>query len=98
MAPRRAPRRLGTAACGDGMPDRAARSGHTLTYLLMLVGVLVWGGNWVAAKLAVGYVPPITLATLRYAVATPVLLAFLSTQGPLPRVQRRDWLPLIGLG
>ncbi len=70
----------------------------TLTYLLMLVGVLIWGGNWVAAKVSVGAVPPFTLATLRYLVATPLLFAWLASQGPLPRPERRDWPRLAALG
>jgi drug/metabolite transporter (DMT)-like permease len=74
------------------------QSSLTVTYALMLVGVLIWGGNWVAAKIAVGAVPPLTLATLRYAVAVPVLLLWLRLQGPLPRIERRDWGPLALLG
>jgi drug/metabolite transporter (DMT)-like permease len=82
------------------VPERpqAAPSGLTPTYLLMLLAVLLWGGNWAAAKLAIEAVPPITLATLRYAVSTPILLAWLAWQGPLPRVERRDWPPMLGLG
>ena len=64
---------------------QAAPASLTLTYILMLVAVLLWGGNWAAAKLAIAAVPPITLATLRYAVSTPILLAWMAWQGPLPR-------------
>jgi drug/metabolite transporter (DMT)-like permease len=64
----------------------------------MLLGVLMWGGNWVAAKVSVGVVPPLTLATLRYAVASPILLAWLARQGPLPRVAPRDRRTLVLLG
>jgi len=78
--------------------DRSPQRTPTATYLMLLAAVLLWGGNWVAAKLAVGAVPPITLATLRYAVAAPLLLLWLARQGPLPRVERRDLLPLLALG
>src|SRR5438105_2600551 len=82
------------------MSQRPAASSPSLTptYLLMLVAVLLWGGNWAAAKLAVDAVPPITLATLRYAFSTPIMLAWMAWQGPLPRVERRDWAPMLGLG
>src|SRR5947207_4005535 len=82
------------------VPERpaAAPASLTLTYLLMLAAVLLWGGNWVAAKLAIGAIPPITLATLRYAVSTPFMLAWMASQGALPRVERRDWAPMLGLG
>ena len=80
------------------MPQRPVVSSLTLTYLLMLAAVLIWGGNWVAAKLALDAVPPITLATLRYAVSTPFILAWMATQGPLPRVERRLWAAMLALG
>ncbi|MEM7216166.1 MAG: DMT family transporter [Pseudomonadota bacterium] len=48
----------------------------THPYLLLTVTALVWGGNAVAGKLAVGHVSPFLLTHLRWLVACAVLLPF----------------------
>src|SRR5437868_3452702 len=103
MVARQTPAEAPTPPTHDAPARSTSASGRpwgaeSLTYLLMTLGVLMWGGNWVAARLSVGVVPPITLATLRYAIATPILLLWLASQGPLPRVQRRDWGTLLVIG
>jgi drug/metabolite transporter (DMT)-like permease len=66
-------------------------------YLLLILTTLFWAGNAVAGKLAVGHVSPMALTTLRWGLATVVMLAI-----GLPRL-RRDWpvvrrhLPLLTL-
>ncbi len=42
---------------------------HRKAYLLLLLTTLIWGGNAVAGKLAVGHVSPMLLATLRWGIA-----------------------------
>jgi len=54
-------------------------------YLLLVLTMLVWGGNAVAGKLAVGHVSPMLLTTLRWGLPIFVLLAF-----SVPQL-RRDW-------
>ncbi|MCO5158769.1 MAG: DMT family transporter [Aquamicrobium sp.] len=54
-------------------------------YVLLLLTTLFWAGNAVAGKLAVGHVSPMTLTTLRWGLATLVMLAI-----GLPRL-RQDW-------
>lgn len=54
-------------------------------YLLLLLTTLIWGGNAVAGKLAVGHVSPMLLTTLRWGIALVCLYA-------LGREQlRTDW-------
>lgn len=72
---------------------------QNIVYVLLLMTTLLWGGNAVAGKLAVGHVSPFVLTTLRWVLAVLILLPF--AIGPL----RRDWpvirknLPLMaGLG
>lgn len=48
---------------------------HRHAYLLLLATTLIWGGNAVAGKLAVGHVSPMLLATLRWAIAFCCLYA-----------------------
>ncbi len=54
-------------------------------YLLLVLAPLIWGGNAVVGKLAVGDIGPITFALLRWSVALLVLLPFC-----LPKV-KQEW-------
>ena len=54
-------------------------------YVLLLLTTLFWAGNVIAGKLAVGHVSPMALTTLRWGLATLVMLAI-----GLPRL-REDW-------
>lgn len=54
-------------------------------YVLLLLTTLFWAGNAVAGKLAVGHVSPMVLTTLRWGLATLIMLAI-----GLPQL-RRDW-------
>ncbi|RTM02109.1 MAG: EamA family transporter, partial [Hyphomicrobiales bacterium] len=46
---------------------------HRAAYLLLLSTMLLWGGNSVAGKLAVGHVSPMTLVFLRWVMAVLIL-------------------------
>ncbi|ESR27060.1 DMT family transporter [Lutibaculum baratangense] len=54
-------------------------------YLLLILATFFWGGNMVAGRAAVGHVPPVTLATVRWIVAFLVVLPF-----AWPHL-KRDW-------
>ncbi len=54
-------------------------------YLLLLFAALVWGGNAVVSRLAVGEIAPMTLVLLRWTAALAVLLPV-----ALPAV-KKDW-------
>ncbi len=54
-------------------------------YVLLLLTTLFWAGNVIAGKLAVGHVSPMALTTLRWGIATLIMLAI-----GLPRL-RQDW-------
>lgn len=54
-------------------------------YILLLLTMLMWGGNAVAGKMAVGHVSPMVLTMLRWLGAVMLLLAI-----SLPQL-RRDW-------
>lgn len=47
---------------------------HRKAYVLLLLTTLLWGGNAVAGKLAVGHVSPMTLVFFRWAMAVVILL------------------------
>lgn len=72
---------------------------HRAAYLFLLSTMLVWGGNSVAGKLAVGHVSPMTLVSLRWVVAVLIMLpiGWRTIREDWPEV-RRHWLLLAGLG
>ncbi|CAM5413375.1 hypothetical protein MAUB1S_07019 [Mycolicibacterium aubagnense] len=47
---------------------------HRKAYVLLLLTTLLWGGNAVAGKLAVGHVSPMTLVFFRWVMAVVILL------------------------
>jgi drug/metabolite transporter (DMT)-like permease len=47
---------------------------HRTAYLILLVTMLMWAGNVIAGKLAVGHVSPMFLAMARWGLALPILL------------------------
>lgn len=57
-------------------------------YALLMLTMLMWGGNAVAGKLAVGHISPMLLTSLRWLMAFLIMLAI-----GLPQL-RRDW-PLV---
>lgn len=72
---------------------------HRAAYLFLLFTTLLWGGNSVAGKLAVGHISQMTLVFLRWLLAVLILLPIgwetLRQDWP---VVRRHWLLLGGLG
>ncbi len=69
------------------------------TYLKLLFVMLVWGGTFTSAKLLGNELDPTVSAFLRFLISSVVLLALLYyKEGGLPRVSKRQYLPLIGMG
>lgn len=59
---------------------------------------LCWGSQYVVSKAALATIPPVTLLLLRYAVATPTLLALLRLRGALRPVRRADLPTILAIG
>jgi drug/metabolite transporter (DMT)-like permease len=68
-------------------------------YIILCITTLIWGGNTVAGKMAVGHVSPMMLTGLRWVIACTVLLIFAAPQvrRDFPAI-RRNWLLLLGYG
>ena len=58
----------------DNMSTQSSPLAHP--YLLLTLTALLWGGNAIAGKLAVGHVSPFLLTSLRWVIACVVLLPF----------------------
>ncbi len=63
-----------------------------LPVLFLLVGInLLWAGSSLAAKIALGSIPPMTLAFARFGTAALLMYAVALWRGVDLRVARRDW-------
>ncbi len=66
---------------------------------LSVLGVIVlWGGNFIVVKVAIGELPPAVFAALRYSLASVVLLSLLRWREGTIRLPRRDLVRLAILG
>ncbi|CAJ38104.1 predicted transporter (DMT superfamily) [Methanocella arvoryzae MRE50] len=55
---------------------KAPPASQSTAKILLVLVMIVWGGSFIASKVGLDGMYPIELATLRFAIATPVLLAF----------------------
>jgi drug/metabolite transporter (DMT)-like permease len=79
-----------TAVRADG---RAARLGRALIVGQLLLVTAIWGGGFVAAKLASSGLPPVTAATLRTLIAALIFVpAIWLPKRYRPTIRRGDWL------
>lgn len=65
--------------------------------LLMIVVILLWGISFISIKIAVTEIPPITMAFIRFAIASLLLMIILRRVEPRTKVVKRD-IPLLSLG
>lgn len=66
---------------------------------LRMVGVaFLWGGTWVAARIAVMELAPLAIAAWRFLLATLALAGLLLLRGGLPRFTAKQWLIVAALG
>ncbi len=64
---------------------------------LLLLMVLIWGGNFTVVKFALQHITPLSFNALRLIVASAVFLAAIWWTG-LPRFTRGEWIRLVALG
>jgi drug/metabolite transporter (DMT)-like permease len=72
------------------------RSAQSAPWLLVMV--LFWGLSWPAMKLALGSVPPLWLATLRFGSGALCLFIFVAARGNLRLPPRADWPIVFSIG
>lgn len=66
--------------------------------LLLLLTVMSWGIGFPIAKYAIETWPPLTFATIRYALTAILLLIWLYWRDGRLRFPRQDFWPILGLG
>lgn len=66
--------------------------------MLTLLTVVLWGGNPAATRFAVDALPPITVAGLRFLMATGVMLAWCWIERVSFQVTPRQWVPILIAG
>ncbi|MGF9852939.1 DMT family transporter [Bacillus paramobilis] len=68
-----------------------------MEWLLVSVA-LVWGANYTIGKYGVAYMSSIQFNSLRFLVASPVLLLITFLMERSLRIERKDWLRLVAVG
>ncbi|MGQ0516558.1 DMT family transporter, partial [Bacillus sp. D-CC] len=66
--------------------------------MLLILGALVWGANYTIGKYGVAYMSSIQFNSLRFLVASPVLLLITFMMERSLRIERKDWLRLVAVG
>ncbi len=75
------------------------RSPLSLVYLKLILTTLIWGGTFIAGRIAVQDMGVFSIAFLRFTVATLLLLGISTYQGqPIPTLTLREWLGIVFLG
>ncbi len=59
---------------------------------------MIWGVHWVIVKVGLGYVPPITYAASRVAIALAVMVVLLRVQGRLRLPDRSNLSIILSIG
>lgn len=68
-------------------------------YVRLMLVALFWGGTFIAGRIAAEAVPPMTAATLRFAIAVPLLVMVAwKSEGGLPSLNRSQLLVTFVLG
>ena len=69
-----------------------------IPYIALILAHLIWGANFVVAKITLQEFPPFSLAFLRFALATIFIAPFFFTHTKKIKVEKDDLLRLIGVG
>lgn len=81
------------------MVDMPARSSHTTRTLLAFGCVyFFWGSTYVAIRFGVEILPPFVLASARFLIAGPLMLAICALRGLSLRLTRRELGLLVAIG
>lgn len=69
-----------------------------IPYLALILAHLIWGANFVVAKITLQEFPPLTLALLRFALASLLLAPFFLAETKKIKIDKKDLPKLIAVG
>lgn len=69
-----------------------------IPYLALIIAHLIWGINFVVAKIALQEFPPMSLALLRFALASLLLAPFFLAETKKVKIDKKDLPKLIAIG
>lgn len=69
-----------------------------LPYIALIIAHLIWGANFVVAKVTLQEFPPMTLAMLRFAFASLLLAPFFLAETKKVKIDKKDLPKLISVG
>ncbi|TEB07686.1 putative inner membrane transporter yiJE [Pelotomaculum schinkii] len=69
-----------------------------LANLAMLITVLFWGISFISIKIAVSEVPPITMALIRFIIASAILLVIIRKLEPASKLKKEDRIKMLTAG
>jgi len=67
-----------------------------MVFAALMLTALIWASSWIFIKVGLREIPPITLATLRFVVATPILFVIALLMGNKLNLKARD-IPAIAV-
>ncbi len=70
----------------------------SLPYLAVIISQLIWGINFIVAKLTLTIIPPMTLAFLRFFLASILFIPFVMVQKDSLKVNKKDILRFLLVG
>ncbi|MCW4011858.1 MAG: DMT family transporter [Candidatus Bathyarchaeota archaeon] len=76
----------------------SSESRDAQTYLLMVVAMVFWGGSFVASKIALPEIPPMTLTFYRFLIATAIIFPYMWVKDEKRIPMKQDIPLLFGLG
>ena len=74
------------------------RNPLSLVYLKLILTTIIWGGTFIAGRIAVQDVGVFSIAFLRFAIATLLLLAINAHQGHVQKLTFKQWVGIVFLG
>ncbi len=69
-----------------------------IPYLALILAHLIWGANFVVAKITLQEFPPMSLALLRFALASLLLAPFFLSETKKVKIDKKDLPKLIAIG
>lgn len=69
-----------------------------LPYIALIIAHLIWGANFVVAKITLQEFPPMTLALLRFSFASLFLAPFFLAETRKVKVDKKDYPKLVAIG